>query len=351
MKGKIKPLIYLAGVIAVFMIFIYALAKPSTSSKAAKEIEPCLTVEAVKTIWDKYQNDLIVDEDFQQIVRDKLTSFELKQSEIKEIKKWLPSKTQNLNIILVPDLSFRINDEKNNPEQIRNDTALLNSVYQLFERKVRLKMSSKDRLVVDIADPDQGQGQFKSIADSLVFDLEDFKNKSNRLYFNSVKGKFESNVKQAYDLAKQKTTGANYAYYFANKLSSRIKKSTLNDDYRNIVILVTDGYLEVTVDGGKTASISPATDQLRKYYETNNSSTFKYPSETYDFKFPETEVYLFEVNERQSGQGKDYRGLKKWWTEWFKSMEIKNTDEDFIFRRQESINLSKKNLESILKTN
>ncbi|WP_205514468.1 hypothetical protein [Longitalea arenae] len=212
-------------------------------------------------------------------------------------------------------------------------------------------MNSKDRLLVDIADPEQGQGQFKTIADSLLFDLSDFKNKSNRLYFGSARNKFECNIKQLYDLAKKRTTGANYAYYFSEKLPSRIKKSTLTDDYRNILIIITDGYLELSrKDGGKT-SISPAHDALIEYSLKGNSSSFQYPRQTIDLTFPDLEVYLLEVNERKSGQGIDFKGLKKWWTEWFKSMNIKNADENFIFRRQDAISFSIKEVQSIFDVN
>lgn len=347
MKGIIKPILYLFGAIVIFVIFIYILLRPSTQSKAIKEIETCLNIEDVKAVWYKYRPDLADDEDYCQFVRDKLKTFNLKQSEISDIRKWLPAKTHNLNIILVPDLSYRISDEKNNPEQIKNDTALLRAVWIAFEKNVRLKMNTKDRLLLDIADPCQGQGQFKTIADNLVFDLSDFKNKSNRLYFNSVQGKFDRNVGELYDLAKQETTGANYVYYFSEKLATRIKKSTIDDDYRNIVILITDGYLEITLRDGTPASVSPTTDYLKKYCNTGNSSSFQYPMQTVDLKFPDTEVYLFEVNERKNGEGCDYKGLKKWWTEWLKAMSIKNADEDFIFRRQDAINLSKKQLQSI----
>ncbi len=347
MKGFNKPWVYLLGLIIFFLLFFYILLRPSVESKAIKEIETCLNVEDVKVVWYKYYPDLREDDDYLKAVRDKLNSFNLKQDEILDVKKWLPASTSNLNIIIVPDLSNRINDEKNNPAQIKNDTALLNTVWTLFENNVKHKMNTKDRLIVDIADPYQGQGQFKSIADNLVFDLSDFKNKRNQFYFKSVRGKFESNLNQLYDLAKEKTTGANYVYYFSDKLPSRIKNSTLEDDYRNILILITDGYLEVTTSDGHATSVSPATNVLKEYCSTGNSAAFKFPMQTNDLTYPNVEIYMFEVNERQNGIGCDFRGLKKWWTEWFKTMNVKNVNEEFIFRRQDAINLSKKQLQSI----
>lgn len=346
MKASLKPLFYLAGTIFIFAIFIYLLLKPSTQSKAIKEIETCLNSDDVKSVWDKYRLELSGDEDYHQTVRNKLQTFNLSQKELPDIKKWLPPRTQNLNIILVPDLSGRIKDEKNNPEQVKNDTALLNTIWGIFEKNVRLKINSKDRLVVDIADPRQGQGQFKTIADELVFDLSECKGKSNRLYFNAVEGKFGEHIAQLYDLAIPHPTGANYVYFFSDKLPSLLKKSTLDDDYRNIVILLTDGYLEITKED-KIISVTPPTPNLKAYCKSLNNSSFIYPVQTIDMAFPDIEVYLFEVNERQRGEGCDFRGLKKWWSDWFKSMKVINADEEFIFRRQEAINLTKNELQTI----
>ncbi|WP_205514469.1 hypothetical protein [Longitalea arenae] len=139
MKAFMKPLLYLIVAFVIFSLFIYALLRPSTSTKASKEIERCVTPSDVRTVWEKYHLELAEDEDYNQAVRDKLGTFNLKQSEIKEIKNWLPAKTHNLNIILVPDLSNRINDDKNNPEQTKNDTALLNSIWAVFEKNYGTK--------------------------------------------------------------------------------------------------------------------------------------------------------------------------------------------------------------------
>jgi hypothetical protein len=343
MKGNKKALIYLLAFVAIFALFIFILLRPSTQSKAIKEINTCANTEDVKATWYKYRLDLADDNDFCQVVRDKLTSFNLKQTEITEIKKWLPSKTKNLNVIVVPDLSLRIKDYSNNPDQIKNDTALLNKIWSSFKDNVRLKMNTKDRLLIDVADPSQAQEQFKSLADNLLFDLSDHKNKTNRLYFtNDIQAKFSTNISRLYDLASQQTSGANYVYYFSEKLPTRIKKSTLDDDYRNILLILTDGYLEI----GKGISISP-TPAMLKQYCSSGVLNYSLPTQTIDAAYPNLEAYIFEVNERQNGKGCDFRGLKKWWTEWFKSMNVSNVNEDFFFRRQDAISLTQKQIETI----
>src|SRR5438552_826086 len=118
MKGNKKVLLYLLSFIIIFVVFILILIRPSTQSKAIKEIGTCSNIQDVKAIWYKYRAELIDDEDYKQAVRDRLKTFGLKQNEIQEIKQWLPPKTQNLNLIIVPDLSLRIKDSVNNPAQI-----------------------------------------------------------------------------------------------------------------------------------------------------------------------------------------------------------------------------------------
>ncbi len=313
-------------------------------SNAIQEINSCLNAEDVKTAWYKYKTDLSESEDFCQAVRDKLGSFNLKQSEISEIKKWLPSKSENINIILVPDLSYRIKDQKNNPDQVQNDTAILSAAWKAFEKKVMLKLNSKDKLTVDVADPSQAQDQFRTIANNLVFDLSEHKNMSNRLYFANIQDKFQKNVKELYDIATQKTTGADYVYYFSEILPKRIKKSTLDDNYKNILIIITDGYLEPS----PIFSITPSQVVLRQYCGNRNSSSFSYPSKTADLTFPNLDIFLFEVHERQTGKGCDYQGIKKWWTEWFKTMNIHNIEDDIIIKRDYSIQAITKEVEQII---
>lgn len=343
-KKNRKPLYILLCTLIAFSIFIYFLVKPSMESNASQEINSCLNTEDVKATWYKYKIDLSESEDFCQAARDKLSSFNLKQSEIVEVKKWLPSKSENLNLILVPDLSLRITDQKNNPDQVQNDTTILSAAWKAFEKKVMLKLNSKDKLTVDVADPSQAQDQFRTIADNLVFDLSEHKNKSNRFYFANIQDKFQKNINRLYDIATKKTTGANYVYYFSEILPKRIKKSTLDDNYKNILVIITDGYLEIT---GKP-STSPNTAILRQYCNTRNSSSFSYPNETADLTFPELDVYLLEVNEKQSGKGCDFQGLKKWWTEWLKLMNIHNIENDIIIKRDYSISTATKEIEQII---
>ena len=330
-KRSKKPLYILLVFISVFSIFIYVLLKPSLEATAINEINSCRNIEDVKSKFDKYKEDLITSEDFCQATRDILNSFSLKQQDIIEIKKWLPSKTDNLNIIIVPDLSNRIIDPINNPEQVKRDSVIIDAICQSFEKKVKLKMNSKDRLIIDVTDRNQAGGKIGELADSLKLSLDEIKDRSNRLYFDSHINQFKTSVKKLYDEAfnfeiKHPTGGgADYVSYFSTNLKQKIQKSTLDDNYNNILIILTDGYLEATKPNGKVINYLP--NDLCKSYSDRNQHLI---DETINTKFKNLNVFVLEVNRKKGSSDCDEKGLQKWWANWLKSMNIKNITDDTL---------------------
>lgn len=319
-KKNKKPLYILLIFIAVFGLFIYALLKPSLEATAIAEINTCLNTEDVKGIFYKYKIDLIASEEFCQATRDKLNSFSLKQGDINEIKKWLPSKTDNINIIIVPDLSNRIIDDVNNPDQIRRDSIIIDAICESFEKKVKLKMNSKDRLIIDITDRKQAGGMLGELADTLKLNLENFRDKSNRLYFDSHREQFKLGVKKLYDVAytfevkNPKGGGADYISYFSTTLKSKIQKSTLDDNYTNVLIILTDGYLQATKPNGDVIS----------YYRVKPEEI----NETANTNLKDLDVYLLEFNRRKTANDLEENSLQKWWFGWLQSMKVRNTTDD-----------------------
>ncbi len=343
-----KPIYTLLIFIGVFTLFIYFLIKPSLEKKAINEINNCINTEDVKKIFEKYKNDLNQSEDFLQSTRDRIKSFGLNQSNITDVKKWLPSKTDNINIVIVPDLSNRITDAINNADQIKRDTTIISSICETFENRVKTKMNSKDKLLIDITDRKQAGGKISELADTLIYDLSNFKDKINKLYFENHKESFKKGLRKLYDfaydfeLSNPKGGGADYVSYFSSKLKSKIQKSTLDDNYRNVLIILTDGYLDATKPNGDIVSyinIDPNT-----IIETSLS------------KYKDLEVYLFEVNRRKKANDFDEIKLKKWWLSWLNSMNVKNSidtnsEDEIIIKRQDGFTDIKKKIEDILNKN
>lgn len=135
-KSK-KPIYILIAVIVFFILFISLISMPSKLNTAIDEIQVSANMNEVKSIFDKYKFDLLeTDEngnksiaiEFQDEVRKKLSTFNLNEEEIKQCLEWLPTAKTSINVIVVPDLSRRILDQINNPNQVANDKIILSNI-------------------------------------------------------------------------------------------------------------------------------------------------------------------------------------------------------------------------------
>ena len=192
-----KPLYILVGFLLFFALFIFLITRPSNQSKAIKEIQTSFNKKDIEMVWLKYKADLYQDEDFLLEIRTKLSTFNLTENEIQECRSWLPPPPTSINLIIIPDLSRRINDTINNPNQIRNDLFVLTTIWKSFVGVSKYKQDTKDKLIVDVTDIDQAKGQFGDVANNLQFDLSNHKGKSNILFFTNEKdSQFEKSIKE-----------------------------------------------------------------------------------------------------------------------------------------------------------
>jgi len=364
-KRNYKPLFILAIFLTAFGGFIYLLLKPSTESIAIDELQTASTTEDVRSLWEKNKVTLADDGDYLKAVKDKLSTFDLSESQTTACLNWLPKPQQSLNIIIVPDLSGRINDSLNNPSQITNDTSLMNEIWNSFEYASRLKMNSHDRLIVDVTGGNQAQGQFRSIADNLIFDLSDFKDKSDKLYFEKVGNQFQTNVAKLYEMARKNPQGADYWSYFNHDLKRNLKTSTLYTAYRNILIILTDGYLEaqtkqatgIAFYTGTYQQRSGVFDKLKAGISVADAVSSITPIMDCSDHFPTLEVEVLEANARHTtspqepydpGTPRDLDILSKLWKDWFAKLEIKNAAGDCFTERVDATDLTKKKIENFI---
>jgi hypothetical protein len=344
-KKDKKPLYILAGFLIFFGIFIYLITRPSAQSKAIEQIQICNNVSDVKSLYDSYKFDLlqndkngnkIVSLEFQDAIRKKLQSLNLDDKDVKGCIEWLPPAPMSINLIVIPDLSRRITDTVNNPNQISNDIFVLQTIWKSFVKYSRLKQDTKDNLIIDVTDIDQAKGQFGKVANNLQFDLSNHKGKSNILYFTTIKDQqFESSIKQMYRSAKDKPLGADYRFYFRRYLKDHLKKPTLFDNYINKVVIITDGYLEAE---GKPADTKIYGFEKPLHQSVNIGNTLDFISRK-GFNIPKvnidlsnTEILVCEVNERKKGKGYDFEILKTYWEDWFQRMDAKKQNIFFIQR-------------------
>jgi hypothetical protein len=353
------------GFFAVLVGFIYVLIKPSAESLAIDDLQNAGNISDVRNSWDKYKKDLSDDETYIAEVRNKLNSFHLTDQQIQACLTWLPKPPESLNLIVVPDLSGRINDETNNPGQISNDTLLLNQIWRSFESVSRLKINSADRLIVDVAGGNQAAGQFRSVADQLIFDLSQFKDKSNKLFFQARNNQFQTHIAELYHLAQQNPQGADYWSYFNHDLKRNIRASTLFTNYRNGLIILTDGYLEAqTKEATGTALYTGSYVQrlsvfnkLRAGHPVTDAISDITPIMDCSDHFRDLEVLVLEVNPRHHlsaqepkdpGTPRDFDILRKLWSDWFKKLEVKNSGDHFFNERLDATELSKQKIKDFI---
>lgn len=125
-----------------------------------------------------------------------------------------------------------------------------------------------------------------------------------------------------YESAKQKPLGADYLLYFKRNLIDRIKKSTLFDNYKNKVIIITDGYLET-----EELTYTKLTSQL--YDAVKVTGNAKRAIKDLELTLPEaqgldlsdTDILVCEVTEREKGKKKDFEILKAYWEDWLSRMK------------------------------
>lgn len=366
-KKDKKPLYILAGTFIFFAIFIYLITRPSLQSKAIEQLQVCSNVNDVKSLYERYKFDLletdengheIVALEFQDAVREKLSSFKLNDDDLNKCLEWIPPSKTSLNVIIIPDLSRRIIDTLNNPNQIDNDIIVLNTIWTSFVEYSKLKQDTKDKLMVDVTDIEQAKGQFSSIANDLQFDLSNHKGKSNRLYFTDKKNQqFQNSVIKLYKSAKGKPLGADYIFYFRRYLVNHLKKPTLYDNYINKVILITDGYLELekrqNYGGGSRWNYTEINPQL---YNSVNLGNIKNTITSLSLNIPKlnnidlkyTDILVCEVNERKTGKTKDFEILKTYWEDWFERMNANPSKIKFI-QREQANDITKKRIDDFIK--
>ncbi len=330
-------IILLVGFTLVFSGFIYLITRPSELETALRNLTSCSSVEELESLWKLHPG--LHDTSLANPIRNRAHQLSPDSIQLMRLCQFLPPRPKYFNLIIVPDLSRRLTDSINNPEQIKSDKKILYKIYSEFKNKIKFEGRTKDRLIVDLTDRGQAGGQFRNIADSLIFDPFSASKEANRKFFENKSGFFERYIDSLYSLAITKPLGADYYTYFNRKLENHLIKSNIYEEYKNLVIIITDGYLEAedklyTGKGWQLAKICQEIKSGVPIKVSIDSAKLWIP--VLPQNFSDVEVYLFEVNERKSGANCDYDILKTQWTAWLSSMGVCNLSQPFFFQREDA---------------
>ena len=262
---------------------------------------------------------------------------------------------ENYNISLLLDLSDRISIDKNpNPtmQYYQRDLGYIKSVSEAFTQHLKSKRIRQidDRMQL-FFNPEPLDPEINTIARNLRITID--KNNASKDLLNSINASYPSKTSKIYEsaLKDNKYIGSDIWSFF----DSKVKDQCIDNKYRNILIILTDGYMfyESTVikEKNRTTYITP--ELIRK--NGLNTQDWEKKIKDQDFGFikintdlSNLEVLVLGINPSKNNPYEE-KVIKAYWTKWFTEMnvkhfEIKNADlpsnmekiiEDFIVKKTE----------------
>lgn len=248
---------------------------------------------------------------------------------------------KQLNISVLWDLSDRINPKihSETPSNADRDIAILKyfSDYLKSDMDTRGAYLSKGKLKVFFS-PNPLDANINNLASKLDVDLSNKDVKQKKQLYDSITNNFEQTSKQITNLTINSSTwdGSDVYRFFKNDVVDYCVSKDTN--YRNILVIITDGYLyhknSTGKIGNKSEFILPTllnslalrkNPDFKKVYETKNCGLISTRADLNSL-----EVLVLEVNSEPNYKD-DEAVIKLYLQNWFTEMkakrfEIYNTD-------------------------
>lgn len=246
----------------------------------------------------------------------------------------LKSSDQQLNITILLDLSDRIEPTKYpaKPEHYERDIEIVNYFTKLFKAEMANKGAYKaNGKIKVIFSPKPADDEINSIAENLNVDLSKLKdNKAKKDIYDNISQTFVDNLNTIYSKAIDTKTypGSDIWRFFKND----VHDYTIDSDpaYRNILVILTDGYLyhkdSREIENNRSAYLLPKTVQSNGLRASNWREKF----EKKDYGYISTrddlddlEILVLEVSPSPDHKN-DEDVIKAYLSKWFKEMNVSN---------------------------
>ncbi|MGC5745085.1 hypothetical protein [Chryseobacterium sp. NFX27] len=239
-----------------------------------------------------------------------------------------PVDSNNINVSILIDLSDRI-DPKTNPnptmEHFQRDIEYIKAIEKGFLNHIKTKriVTYNDQMQV-FFNPEPSDPKINDFTKELQVS---FDKNTNKAYFNTVEkryAQFPTNIYQS-AIKDGNYVGSDIWEFFRNK----IKDYCVKDDHRNILFILTDGYMyhkDTMFSQDKKTSYLTS-----KLIKSNNltASDFKTIFEKNNLGFVKAndnlsnlEVIVLGLNP-EKGNPFEEAVIKEYWEKWFKEMKIK----------------------------
>lgn len=240
------------------------------------------------------------------------------------------SVTENYNISILVDLSDRISTKKNpNPtmEFYQRDLGYIKSVSEAFSQHLKSKRVRQiDDKMQLFFNPEPENPEINSISKELRITVN--KDNASREFLNSISDTYASKTSAIYESAikDDKYIGSDIWNFFDNK----IEDQCIDKDYRNILVILTDGYIfyEGTQirEGNLSSYLTP--QLIKKSSLNSNDWQEKIEKENFGFipidkDLSNLEVLVLGINPSKNNPFEE-KIIKAYWTKWFTEMKIKH---------------------------
>jgi hypothetical protein len=258
-----------------------------------------------------------------------LLLFSCKNEEVEKTISPLKDTSENLNISILLDLSDRISPEKypnKSMEFYLRDVGYINSVSEAFTDHVRTKKVRKvnDKMQL-FFDPAPFNPDINALSKELKIVVD--KNNVSKEFINNIKQTYASDPLKIYQLAIKDNyfVGSDTWKFFQNKVNDYCIES----DYRNILIVLTDGYIyykdSQIKENNATTYLTP---EVIRSNELNTSDwSQKITSQKLEFikannDLSNLEVLVLGIHPDPKNPYEE-EVIKAYWSNWFESMKVK----------------------------
>ncbi|WP_194241982.1 hypothetical protein [Winogradskyella eckloniae] len=244
----------------------------------------------------------------------------------------------NLNISILLDLSDRIDTTKyNNPSMqfYRRDVGYLNSVAEAFEDEIKHKKSRHlDDKIQLYFDPEPLNPKINDLSNQLKFHVT--RDNGTLDYINAISSTYAYFGLEIYKQALKDANhdnGSDTWGFFKNK----VKDYCIDKDYRNILVILTDGYIFYEDSNLNEDNLSSYITPKKIRHKKLNSSNWKEIIESNNHGFipvnqdlSNLEILVLGINPSTSNNNDyDYDVLKKYWSDWLYGMGLKEGNFEF----------------------
>ncbi len=240
------------------------------------------------------------------------------------------------NFTILLDLSDRI-DTTRAPNQVVRDKEIIHSAFSIFSNVVKKKLfvNSRDAFQVAIAfQPSNYDSTLFQLSRSLRVNMREIKSTEKRLKFPELEQSFWRSIDLLYDRAVKNSTflGSDIWSFFRDDLDNYISSAS-GDSIRNILIILTDGYLEFdkSVLPSRPHQANQASfmemskfrgnPRWESYFDSKNCGLMPVRKD-----FSNLRAIMFEVSPKNPLDPTEFEIIKKYWVKWFEEMNIKTND-------------------------